>query len=246
MTDPSMPADLARLWRLTTPSGVGRPAALDVDTVVRAAVELADQDGLAGVTLQKVAAALGFTKMALYRHVGSKDELFELMVDHATGPPPSFEADGWRDGARQWAQAIRARYLARPWLTDAPLAGPPRGPNAVGWMDTFLGAFRETGLDPGTQVGVLNLLAGYIRHTLLLDQQLTASRGADVSQAEMEQNYGRAMAVLVDPNRFPNVAALFSAEVFEEPAELPDDFEFGLDLILDGVAVAIVEHGGPA
>ncbi len=246
MTDPTMPADLARLWRLTTPSGVGRPAALDVDTVVRAAVELADRDGLAGVTLQKVAAALGFTKMALYRHVGSKDELFELMVDHATGQPPDLDAAGWRAGVRQWAFAIRAKYAERPWLADAPLSGPPRGPNAIGWMDSFLGAIRDTGLTPGTQAGVLNMVTGYIRHTLLMERQLAAARGADVSQAQMEQDYGRAMAVLVDPNRFPNVAALFGAEVFEEATEPTDDFAFGLDLILDGVAVTIVEHGGPA
>lgn len=244
MTDATMPPNLTRLWRLETPSSrVGRPAELDVDRVVSAAVELADRDGLAGVTLQKVAATLGFTKMSLYRHVGAKDELFELMVDLATGPAPDLEPGGWREGVRQWAFAIRARYTERPWLTDAPLAGPPRGPNAVSWMDAFLRVFRDTGLDPGTLIGVLNLVTGYIRHTLVLDRQLAQARDADLSQAQMEQDYGRAMAALIDPNRFPDAATLFGAEVFEEPTEPADDFAFGLDLILDGVAAAIAAAG---
>lgn len=250
MTDPTMPPDLARLWRLTPSSPrVGRPAELDVDTVVNAAIELADRDGLAGVTLQKVAATLGFTKMALYRHVGSKNELFELMVDHATGPAPDFGADPtrWREGLRGWAGAIRAKYAERPWLAQVPIAGPPRGPNVIGWMDAFLRVLRDTGLDTGTQIDVLNVVSGYVQHAVALAGQLGEARSdSGLSQEEVEANYGRSLAMLVDPERFPDAARLFAAEVFEPPPEGSADHDFvvGLELILDGVAVAIVEHGG--
>ncbi|MEV0700838.1 TetR/AcrR family transcriptional regulator C-terminal domain-containing protein [Saccharopolyspora sp. NPDC050389] len=251
MTDQEVPSDLGRLWRLSTSSRLGRPAELDVDRVVRAAVDLADRDGLDGVTLQKVAQPLGVTKMSLYRHVGSKDELFELMADHAAGPAPDLDANlGWRDGVRQWASAIRARYAEHPWMTDVPTSGPPRGPNAISWMDALLRVLRDTGLDLGTQVGVLNVVSGQVRHAIVLARQLEEGRrGTGLSQAEVEQNYGRTLAALVAPNRFPDAARLFAADVFEphseQLAEAPadQDFTFGLELILDGIAAAIDRTG---
>lgn len=243
MVDQEIPADLRRLWRLPTPARLGRTAELDVDQVVRAAVDLADQDGVEGVTLQKVAAALGFTKMSLYRHVGSKDELFELMVDHATGPAPDLGADlGWRDGVRSWASAIRAKYAEHPWLIDIPMTGPPRGPNAVSWMDALLRALRDTGLDMGTQVGMLTVISGYLRNAIEMTRQFEQARqGSGLSQADAERDYGRALVELVDPTRFPDAARLFAASVWEQPqTDTADhDFRFGLELILDGIAAAI-------
>ncbi|MFB9684050.1 TetR/AcrR family transcriptional regulator [Amycolatopsis plumensis] len=240
MPDRELPAALSRLWRRPAPPRGGRPAELDVDRVVSAAVDLADRDGLAGVTLQKVAQHLGFTKMALYRHVGSKDELFELMADHATGPAPDLgEPPDWRDGVRQWATAVRARYAEHPWLVDVPMAGPPRGPNAISWVDALLRALRGTGLDLGTQAGVLNAVSGHVRNATLLARQYAAA-----DQAEVERDYGRTLAELVEPQRFPYAAGLFGAQVFEpsgvDPAD--HDFTFGLDLILDGVAAAIARR----
>ncbi|MFB4289794.1 TetR/AcrR family transcriptional regulator [Nonomuraea sp. ATR24] len=85
-SDDFVPPALRRLWRLPESSRLGRPAALDVDLVVAAAVEIADRDGLGGVTIPKVAKSLGFTGMSLYRYVGSKDELLTLMADAAAGP----------------------------------------------------------------------------------------------------------------------------------------------------------------
>lgn len=246
MVDEEVPADLRRLWRLPTSSRLGRTAELDVDTVVRAAVELADRDGADGVTLQKVAQALGFTKMSLYRHVGSKDELFELMVDHAQGPAPDLGADlGWRDGVRRWVAAIRARYAEHPWLIDIPMSGPPRGPNAISWLDALLRALRDTGLDTGTQIGVVGVVSGYLRNVLALAREFEhARRGTGLSQADAEQNYGRALVNLVDPARFPDAARLFAAGVWEQGTDTTDhDLTFGLELILDGVAAAIAGAG---
>lgn len=241
-----VPADLARLWRLPTSTRRGRPAELDVERVVGAAVDLADHEGLDGVTLQKVAQTLGFTKMSLYRHVGSKEELLELMTDHATGSAPRLNADNWRDGVHRWASAIRARYAEHPWLVEVPIAGPPRGPNAIGWMDAFLRVLRDTDLDPRTKGGVLVVVSGYVRNAILQGRQMAEGRsGTGLSQADVEQNYGHALAALVRPERFPEAAPLFAAGAFEsEPGEDPEDqdFTFGLNLILDGVEAAIARR----
>ncbi|WP_329059837.1 TetR/AcrR family transcriptional regulator [Amycolatopsis sp. NBC_01480] len=242
-----VPAVLARLWRLPAGPRLGRPAELDVDRVVRAAVDLADRDGLDGVTLLKVAQELGVTKMSLYRHVGSKGELFGLMADFATGAPPEIDAPDWREEARQWARAHRDIYRRRPWMVHLPVSGPPGGPHAIGWMDTLLRVLRGTGLDWATKVSVLNLLGGYVRQSALVTQQLAEGRrDSGREQAEIEQDYGRSLIHLVDHNRFPDAAELFASTLFEAPGAAAGDtdpggreFEFGLDLILDGLAATI-------
>lgn len=247
MVDDNPPDELVRLWRLPTASRLGRPAGLDVDRVVRTAVELADRGGLPGATLPKIAETLGVTPMSLYRHIGSKEELLVLMTDAATGSPPDFAApvDDWRSALREWASALWLVHRQRPWLAQLPIAGPPRGPGAIGWMDAGLRALRPTGLDAGTKVGVVMVVSGYVRQADLLAQQLEQGRRATgLDESQTNRAYGRQLARLVDPERFPDAAELFASGLFESappPAADPgqDDFEFGLEIVLDGVAATI-------
>jgi AcrR family transcriptional regulator len=245
-----VPAELARLWRLSTSAPrLGRPAQLDVEQVVRTAIDLADRDGIAGVTLLSVARTLGYTKMALYRHLGSKDELLELMVDQATGPAPQFAGDGWRAGLRRWAHALRTIYAEHPWLTELPTSGPPRGPNAISWLDALLRVLRDTGLDEATKLGISVVLSGYVNHSSALARQLEEGRrDTGLDQTQTEQDYGSQLVRLIDPERFPDAAQLFAADPFgstpEQPPDDDPDFTFGLELILDGVAAAISAPAG--
>lgn len=258
MAEENLQPELRRLWRIRTGSRLGRPSELDVDTVVRQAVALADRDGLAAVTLPKVATALGYTPMSLYRHVGSKDELFALMEDHALGPAPGPTAgagdEGWRPRLRRWATAQAAVYRRHPWLLRLPLSGPPRGPNRIGWLDAGLRALRDTGLGWGAKVGILNVLGGYVRTACQLEQDLWQGRNEAGDRVQAEREYGRVMAGLVGAERFPDAAQLFASGLFDpaspRDADRPDgdpassDFGYGLELILDGVAAAI-PGGGP-
>lgn len=244
-----VPVELRRLWGLEEQSRMGRRAVLDVPQVVAAAVELADRDGLAGVTLPKVAAALGVTSMSLYRYAGSKDELLTLMFDAAIGLPPGLaDADGWRDGLRRWAHALLAVHHRRPWLVRVPVTGPPSGPAQIAWMDSALGVLRETGLDWAAKVGVLGVLSGHVRQSAVLVQEFAEGRAPDLDQVDVERAYGRALAALVAPDRFPDAARLFASPLFttlpDRDEGAPDpDFVFGLDLILDGVAAAVGRAG---
>ncbi|MEV8436013.1 TetR/AcrR family transcriptional regulator [Actinosynnema sp. NPDC051121] len=241
-----IPAPLRRLWRISEPTRLGRPPALDIDRVVTAAVEIADRDGLGGVTLPKVAQTLGFTGMSLYRHVGSKDELLTLMADHAIGQPPAADTGDWRAGLRGWAFAQREVFQRRPWLTGVPLSGPPSGPNQVAWMEAALAILARTGLDWPHKLGVLALIGGYVVQSVRQHHELAAGRAAGQGRADAERDYGRALARLVDAERFPETAGLFASPLFEAPpSDLPDsliadaDFTLGLDLILDGVAARV-------
>jgi AcrR family transcriptional regulator len=249
MADQEVPVELRRLWGLSVPSRLGRRAELDVEQVVRTAVALADRDGLEGVTLPRIARALGYTPMSLYRYVGSKDELLRLMGDVAIGLPPTIATSrrAWRAGLRQWARAQRLLNHQRPWLARLPITGPPSGPNQIAWMETALRLLRGTGLDWAEKVGIMTLVGGYVRHATLLSQDLERGRaGTGIDQAHSEQRYGRSLMKLIDPDRFPEMARLFASGVFEaSPGRVSDDptadpdFTFGLERILDGVAAAI-------
>ncbi|WP_055703027.1 MULTISPECIES: TetR/AcrR family transcriptional regulator [Streptomyces] len=246
------PAELARLWRLRpSASGLGRPAALDTERVVRTGVELADRDGLQGATLPKIAKELDVSAMSLYRHVGSKDELLVLMRDLALGLPPRSvtEPEGWRAGLREWAVAQRLLNHRRPWLPRLPLSGPPVGPHEVAWMEAGLGALSGTALDWAGKVGSLTLLSGYVRQVSLLSQEQERGRsGTGMGQAESERAYARTLARLITSERYPQTALLLSSGTFEavpddaydDPSADPD-FTFGLERVLDGIAVAAGE-----
>ena len=79
-----------------------------MELVVAAAVEIADESGLAAVTMAAVAKRCGFTTMSLYRHVASKDELVRRMLDETLGTAPALESADWRAGLEQWSRAMLA------------------------------------------------------------------------------------------------------------------------------------------
>ncbi|MGK4597408.1 TetR/AcrR family transcriptional regulator [Amycolatopsis sp. w19] len=241
MTDEAgAPATLMRLWRRSERSTRGRPSVLDIDGVVAAAVDLADREGVANVTLANVAKDLGVTKMSLYRHIGSKAELLELMADVAIGDPPEVEPTGdWRAELTTLAEANRDVLMSHPWLVELPLSGPPAGPHAVAWMDAFLRTLRETGLDWGTKGGILVLIGGYVRLACAQALQLAEGRkDSGLTQAQAEQAYGKGLAELIDPERFPDAVGFLSSGL--GGSEQNSDFDFGLDVVLDGIA-ALVE-----
>ncbi|MGY0500816.1 TetR/AcrR family transcriptional regulator [Nocardia sp. FBN12] len=225
---------------------VGRPAELDAERIVATAITLADREGLRAASLTKVAAALDVTPMSLYRHIGSKEGLTDLMADTAFGLPPVI-GPAWRPALRDWATGQRAVFARHPWLTQIPITGPPRGLNALAWMNAGLAALRDTGLDWGAKIGAITVVGGYVRQSFVTDRHMAEQRGTEQrSEAQSLDAYQRDVSTL-DLSPFPEVAALFVDQVFADvpPDEESSDgdFTFGLDLILDGVAAAIAGRG---
>ena len=243
MNNDSVPDFFRRLWRLpTAPARLGRRSTLDVETVVGTAVRLADGGGLEAATLPKVAEELGVTPMSLYRYVGSKHELLQLMLDTASEPREA-QADpaGWREGIRLWAIDLRTLYLERPWIPRVPIHRSPSGPNQIAWLERGFDCLAGTGLDRGEQLGVLNLLSGFVRHSVLLMQELEEGRPSDRPLTEDKEGYARALRELVTPDRFPHTADMLASAAFGSTernagAAADADFDSGLELILDGLA----------
>ncbi|ODU04290.1 MAG: TetR family transcriptional regulator [Pseudonocardia sp. SCN 72-86] len=239
----SFEEDVELLWGLRdTPRRGPRPT-LTVDEIVRAAVDIADADGLAAVSMARVAERLGNAPMALYRHVRSKSELLILMADAAmdTPPPPADDA-GWRPALTAWAHGITAMFRAHPWAATLPIAGPPVGPKNLAWFDAALAALGDTGLDPGLKVAVVMGLITYVQGEIRLTAELAAAFTDDPDA--FGARYGAALARVVDPRTLPALAAVVASGVFDVTAtdfgaDVAADFGFGLECFLDGIAVTI-------
>ena len=243
----SIPGGVAAAWGVRERPHKGPKPALSLGRIVDAAVRVADAEGLDAVSMSRVAAELGTAPMSLYRHVSAKEELLTLMVDAAWGPvsdvPASDEpapGEGWRAGLSRWAWALRAGARRHPWGVRIPLNGLPIMPNEVAWFENALACMAGTGLSEARKASVIMLLAGYVRTLATTEADIEAAiRASGLAPAEWMASYPRMLAELADPARFPALARFIAAGVFEAEDGPDDEFIFGLDRILDGVAVLI-------
>ena len=254
MDDPSkgLPPGLALVWGLRERSRRGPKPGLTLDGIVAAAIELADAEGLEAVSMSRVAEKVGCATMALYRYVTGKDELLMLMVETAALPMPAPEpAPGWRAGMEAFARHQRALFHRHPWVTQLPLSGPPITPNQIAMMEVGLSAMAGSGLDEFEKIQVLGMIALYVRNEAKLEYDMKRAYEAAVASAEGDTlqvgpsaygqtgpaTYGDILRRLVDPAKYPALTAVIESGAFDDSHTYTDeDFEFGLQRILDGIA----------
>jgi len=233
-----LPASLAAVWGVRDRPQKGPRPGLSLEKIVDAAVKVAESEGLAAVSMSRVAATLGASTMSLYRYVTAKDELLELMLDAGVGPPPPHLTephDGWREGLSRWAWAVRTTLRAHPWALHLPLSGPPVTPNQIAWLERGLRFMAGTGLAEGEKLSVIMLLSGFAWRESMLAVDIEAAQRTDNKWQGVAVNYGRVLARLADADRFPAVHAMIAAGIFDEPDDPDWEFVFGLERILDGV-----------
>lgn len=238
-----LPDDVALLWGLRDAPRRGPKAQLTVSDIVRAAVAVADADGLDAVSMARVASELGNATMAIYRHVRSKDELLTLMVDAAVETPPPLPEGDWRAAILAWSKAIIAVARRHPWYAQIPTRRPPIGPNNLAWFDSALGALEPTRLDPGERVRVVMGLITYVQGHVRLGFELSAGHAAD--PGAFGSRFGALLATVVDPRQMPALGAVVATGVFDEDLttgfeeDIDADFTYGLNIYLDGIAARI-------
>jgi AcrR family transcriptional regulator len=233
---------LALLWRTKQPGSRGPRGSLSLDRIVRTAVDIADAEGIAGVSMRKVAERLGVTTMSLYRYVPGKDDLLELMFDMASGRPEAADwPEDWRGGLTAYGNAMWHVLRSRPWMLDIPLNGPPMGPNNLMWMEAALAAMDDTGLPSGEKVGVLMILSGYVMNEARMEISMArAAPSTGVSYEEWGRVYGEMLAKVVADGRFPTLARVVADGAFDDERSGPEeDFAYGLNFLLDGVDALI-------
>ncbi len=126
-----------------------------IHDVARAGVAVADEQGLPGLSLAKVAQALGLTTTGLYRYVASKSTLIELAADAAAGPAPTLTGDTWQERVTAWAHARAAQIRQHPWLVDVHPTSLPRLPHAVDWIEALLAAVAHEPRIDGLRLALL-------------------------------------------------------------------------------------------
>jgi AcrR family transcriptional regulator len=243
-----MPRGLALLWGVGRAPTRGPKPGLSIEQVVEAAMAIADEDGLAQVSMARVAERLGFTTMSLYRYVEAKDDLLTLMFDAGTGPPPRLPGLGrdWRRDLERWARKLRERYQRHPWVLTIPISGPIMTPNQFGWLEAGLRAFDATGLDDEEKANLVLLLSGFVRNEMLLVSDLDrAERRWAGGDAPPAPAYGEIALRLLDEQRYPSVVRALENGLFDggEPYGEPE-FAFGLARVLDGIGVLVDERAG--
>jgi AcrR family transcriptional regulator len=230
---------MALLWRSPEKSAVrrGPRSSLDVGRIVAAASRIADAEGLAAVSMRRVAGDLGVPAMTLYSHVPGKGELVDLMFDAALGELYPDEqaptAGNWRARVEAVARANRQFFLGHPWALS--VGRPPPGPNRMRKYEIELRAVDGMGLSEVQMDLLVTLLDGFARGAVG-----GASRPAGPAQGDQGPAESFAQQV-VDRDRFPTAARVTQAgESLPDAVASERSFEFGLERLLDGIGVLLL------
>ncbi|RZS37738.1 TetR family transcriptional regulator [Herbihabitans rhizosphaerae] len=221
------PPEVALLWGTRDRPRPGPKPSMSVEAIVTVAIACADAEGLATLSMQRIADELGYTKMSLYRYVPGKAELVALMLDTALGPPPDLAdaGDGWRPKLRAWALHLWTAGNRHPWWLEAAIGPRVLGPNEMGWLESGLGALVDTGLPYGERLDTIVLLTSHVRG--LIQQTAGAPR------PEHDLRAAIASVLSEHGDRYPEVVAALGGSGSGSSDEA---LEFGIDRILDGLA----------
>lgn len=219
------------LWGQQERPSRGPKPGLSLDGIVRAAITIADAEGLEAVSMQRVASEFGFTTMSLYRYVPGKSELLDLMIDTAIGPAPDLSAipGGWRPKLAEWARRTWEFFLAHPWFLGAAMHG-IMGPNQLGWLEEAVAALSGNGLVGQELLEAVLVVNGHVR---------SMAQFAGRSPSENEAWTAALTSALTEhAERFPALSAAIAEGAFGAEDE-GDGLEFGLQRVLDGIEVLI-------
>ncbi|KAB2350330.1 TetR/AcrR family transcriptional regulator [Actinomadura rudentiformis] len=227
--------NVALLWALHARPASKPRLALTVGRIATTAVAIADADGIEAVSMQRVAASLDVTKMALYRHVSSKAELVAVMIETAVGEPPDITHidGGWRPRIERWAELVRATWQDHPWLPTATTGDRAIGPREIGWTESALSAFADTPLTGAERIDAVFLVSGHIRHT-----HAAANAGTQPWTSERRARTEISELLREQEDRFRHILSAVD-DVHDAP---PDNgWAFGLNRILAGLDQLIKE-----
>lgn len=235
---------LALLWRTKEPAPRKGKTDLSVDRIVRAAIEVADTDGLSALSMRRVAERVGIGTMSLYTYVPGKAELIDVMLDTVYGETarPDQVPCGWRDRLTQIAGANWAMYQRHPWMLQVAPGRAILGPNLITKYDYELRAVDGIGLTDVEMDSVLSLVLGHVEGA--------ARRAVEMSQLEQRtgmtdeqwwQVSGPLLDKIIGPGRFPIAARVGTAsgEAYNATFDPKHALDFGLQRVLDGIEVLI-------
>jgi DNA-binding transcriptional regulator YhcF (GntR family)/AcrR family transcriptional regulator len=241
------PSARAPSTRAAADSAAGGPAREILARIVAAAIEVADAEGLAGVSMRRVATEIGVATMTLYRHVADKDDLVVQMIDAVFGQwqLPADPPEGWRERLEVAARTLWSMFCRHPWLAPAmSVTRPQPAPAAIPYTEWVLAALDGHGLDLATRLTAHITLFGYVRGTAVnIELEAEAEATSGLGNDEWMDAQGPALRSIVASGNFPQLEQVFAADY---DFNLDALFEFGLQRLLDGLAVLIRSAEHPA
>ncbi|MET8681259.1 TetR/AcrR family transcriptional regulator C-terminal domain-containing protein [Streptomyces sp. NPDC004647] len=221
--------------------------ALTLERIVAAAVAVADAEGVAAVSMRRVAADLGVATMSLYRHVADKDDLLTQMMDAAfrQWSFPENPPEGWRDRLALAGRTLWEMFRRHPWLAPAlSLTRPQAIAGALPFTEWVLTALDGCDLDLSTAFTVHLTLFNYVRGTAVnIEMEAEAEALSGLNNEEWMDTQEPALQAILATGPFPRLTLLTTAGY---GLNLDDLFEFGLQRLLDGMAVLVEETARPA
>jgi AcrR family transcriptional regulator len=202
--------------------------------VLRAAVGIADSAGLEALTMRRLGQHLGVEAMSLYKHVANKEDLLDGMVDLVFAEielPPA--GSGWRPAMRERAVSARAALVAHPWATPLMQSRTAPGPATLNHHDTVIGTLRGAGFSVELAAHAFSALDAYI-YGFALQQ-----RSLPFDTLEEAQEVGRQMFARMPPGAFPHLTELTVEHILQPGYDYGEEFQYGLDLVLDGLERAL-------
>ena len=223
----------------TDPGGRPEPRSrLTRDQVLRAAIASADAGGLEALTMRTLAEMLGVAPMALYRHVANKDDLIDGMVDVVFSEigVPSGSGD-WKTSMRRRAIAIRDALSRHRWAVGLMESRRRPGPANLRHHDAVIGRLRAAGFDVAMAAHAYSALDSYIYGFALQEPSLPFDAGPNSGQdaGPDTAKLTREIMARFTSGQYPHLTELAVEHVLQPGYDYADEFEYGLDLILDGL-----------
>lgn len=227
---------LELLWAPNQQVGVRGPKPrTSLAEVVAAGVAIADAEGLAALSIRKVASRLGIGAMSIYTYVPGRSELVELMIDYVYGehaiPDPAL---AWRQRVEQWARETWRIYSAHPWLLDYNMARLPIGPHVLDVSESLYAALLTAGFTGAENVAITNLIQWQLlgaARSMISDAD--EARHTGVSAEAYWDSRASFWNTYFDWERYPTMAAIWEAGGFDDPVGW--EFERMLDRLLTGI-----------
>jgi len=237
---------LELLWSPSETAGAGRgpKPKITLDEIVQAGIELADAEGLAALSMRKVAGRLGVGAMSLYTYLPGRSELVELMINRAYGeqtlPEPTLP---WRARLEFLARQTWRLYQAHPWLLDHNLSRLPLGPHVLDSEEAAYAAIAAAGVEPRQIPLIANVITWQLfgmARALISDAEEARHTGVSTEAYYMSRN--SFWVTHFDMERYPVMSAIWDAGGFDNPEA--DDFDQQLHRLLDAVESLVPPRSG--
>ena len=202
---------------------------LNRERVLRAALVLADAGGIESLTMRRLGQELGVEAMSLYNHVANKDDILDGIVDLVFSEIelPAGGAE-WRPAMRRRAVSAHEALLRHPWATSMMQSRTKPGAATLRHHDGVLGSFRAAGFTLVMAAHAVSAIDGYLYGFALQEINLPLQSREQV--AEVGENILRQLA-----GEYPHLAEMIAEHALKPGYDYSEEFEFGLDLILDGL-----------